>query len=251
MFVNPVPDGQTFARMYAKAAYHDRHYEGREGGAYRESARLLRTFLPHGARVLDYGCGVGEFLKSLDAEGLVAFGVEFDKDAAVTAHHNSRSEVWTVDEFFAVEEKPRFDAIHLGDVLEHLGDPANTLRRLLEHVKPGGVVFAEGPIETNPSLVYWVARTYGAIKHAFRPEFVASDAPTHLFRTNARQQLAFFQRLTPRLVQKHWEIYETGWPYADGGVIKRAIARVAIRLGGTKLCGVTLGNRFCAVFTYD
>lgn len=44
----------------------------------------------------------------------------------------------------------RFDAIHLGDVLEHLPHPASLLREL----EPlGGVFFIEGPLENNPSLV--------------------------------------------------------------------------------------------------
>ena len=46
VFVDPVPDSQTFARMYAKADYHDCYYEGKEGGAYTESAQLLKKYLP-------------------------------------------------------------------------------------------------------------------------------------------------------------------------------------------------------------
>ena len=80
VFVDPVPDSQTFARMYTKASYHNLHYEGGEGGAYSESARLIKEYLPVGATVLDYGCGVGQFLNALVQEELIPYGVELDED---------------------------------------------------------------------------------------------------------------------------------------------------------------------------
>jgi hypothetical protein len=43
-------------------------------------------------------------------------------------------------------------------------------------------------------------------------------------------------------------VHETGWPYANGGALKRAIAGAAASLGGRKIFGVTFGNRFCGLF---
>lgn len=248
VFVDPVPDSQTFAKMYAKADYHDLYYEGSEGGAYSESVNLLKKYLPAGATVLDYGCGVGAFLKALAQEEFIPYGVEFDEDAARFAGQNANCETFSVGYFLALTDKPKFDAIHLGDVLEHLPDPAATLKQLLVYVKPGGVLFAEGPLEINPSPVYWAARLFGAVKHTVRPKFTASHAPTHLFRTSAKQQLAFFSRVEPCLDLKYWHVYETGWPYASGGAVKRAIGGVARLVSGKRLFGVTLGNRFRGVF---
>lgn len=251
VFVDPVPDHETFARMYAKADYHDCFYEGKEGGAYSESARLLKQYLSAGALVLDYGCGTGAFLKALGAEGFVPFGVEFDQDAARFAGENAGCSTLSVAEFEGQSEYLKFDALHLGDVLEHLPDPASTLKVLLRLLKPGGVLFAEGPLEINPSPVYWAARFFGAIKHRVRPGFKAEHPPTHLFRTGDKQQLAFFSRVDPALSLRHWHIYETGWPYASGGFIKRMIAGFANGFGGKQLLGITFGNRFCGIFVYQ
>ena len=55
--------------MYSKASYHDAHYVDCESALYGSSAKLLRDFLPAGAGVLDYGCGLGLFLKALKVEG--------------------------------------------------------------------------------------------------------------------------------------------------------------------------------------
>lgn len=48
--------------------------------------------------------------------------------------------------------------------------------------------------------------------------------------------------------QIHWDVYETGWPCASGGAVKRVIAGAALLLGGNKWAGVTFGNRFRGVF---
>lgn len=234
--------------MYAKSDYHDCHYEGKENVSYTNSASLLKQYVHEGAVVLDYGCGTGAFLKALGAEGLAPFGVEFDQDAARFAGENAGCSTLSVDEFQKQSENLEFDAIHLGDVLEHLPDPIGTLRELLSHLKPGGVLFVEGPLEINPSPVYWATCLFGAIKRIVRPHFIDDHKPIHLFRTDAKQQLAFFTSVAPSLRLQHWHIYETGWPYARGGFIKRMIASFANRLGGKQLFSITFGNRFCGIF---
>lgn len=248
VFVDPIPDSQTFAKMYMKAAYHDVYYGGNKCGDYSESAHLLKEYLPSEATVLDYGCGVGAFLKALAQEGFIAYGVEFDVNVARFAEQNSNCKTFTVDQFLALADKPMFNAIHFGDVLEHLHDPAHTLKDLLGYLKPDGLLFVEGPLEINPSPVYWAARTFGWVKRIVNPHFVARHSPTHLFRTDAKQQLAFFHRIEPRLDLLSWSVYETGWPYASGSAVKRAIAAVARLMGGKRFFGVTFGNRFRCVF---
>jgi glycosyltransferase involved in cell wall biosynthesis/2-polyprenyl-3-methyl-5-hydroxy-6-metoxy-1,4-benzoquinol methylase len=248
VFVDPIPDGDTFAKIYAKADYHDCFYDLAGGDEYLASAQMLKQYLPVGAHVLDYGCGVGSFLQALNSAGFLPFGVEFNKDAADLAAQRACCEAISVDDFQELTVKPKFDAIHFGDVLEHLPDPAKTVKELLKYLKPGGILYVEGPIEINPSPVYWASRLFGAIKRLVRPKYVASYPPTHLFRTGARQQLAFFKMIDPNLKLRHWHTYETGWPYAQGGVIKRAIAAIAIFVGSKKLGDFTFGNRFLCVF---
>ncbi|MFY9656540.1 MAG: methyltransferase domain-containing protein, partial [Methylocystis sp.] len=192
VFVDPIPDTETFAKMYAKSAYHDVHYVECESPHYRESAALLTKFLPAGASVLDYGCGLGLFLRALDEQGFSATGVEFDREAAEMAAKVSRCPAYALEELAERQAEASLDALHLGDVLEHLGDPAKTLDALLSLVKPGGLLFVEGPLENNSSPVYWSARFAGAMKRFLKRGFVGSGAPTHLLRVDGAQQQAFF-----------------------------------------------------------
>ena len=248
VFVDPVPDAETFAKMYAKSAYHDAHYAECESRHYRKSATLLKEFLPAGARVLDYGCGLGLFLCALKEQSFSATGVEFDREAAEAAAKASGCPAYALEDFAAKSGKASFDALHLGDVLEHLADPAATLDELLGFVKPGGLLFVEGPLENNPSPVFWAARLFGEAKRLLKPGFVGSGAPTHLLRVDAAQQMAFFKRSWPQLETAHWSVYETGWPYQGGGAAKSAIAALATAIGGKRFFGVTFGNRFRGVF---
>jgi SAM-dependent methyltransferase len=251
VFVNPVPSDQTFAKMYAKSEYHDCHYSECGSPHYQSAVKLLRRFANEGASVLDYGCGFGHFLAAARAGGFVATGVEFDADAAALAQRTSGCNVFCTAEFHAQPNALLFDVLHLGDVLEHLPYPAVIQLKLHSHLRPGGLLFVEGPLEENPSPVYWAIRLFGTVKHWLRPNFVGKGKPTHLFRTGGPQQLEFFRRLDPSLRLLHWEIYETAWPYAEGGLIKRTIAWVALLVGGMKFGSTTFGNRFAGVFRFQ
>jgi SAM-dependent methyltransferase len=248
VYVDPVPDEATFARMYAKSNYHDKHYSSRDLRPYRAAAQLLGRFAPAGARVLDYGCGFGAFLSAAASSGFRVEGVEYDEQAAAFAAENSGCSVQTAQEFLARPASDLYDVIHLGDVLEHLAEPAITLRQLLQRCKPSGLLFAEGPLEANASPVYWASCAYGGAKRLLGRRKPGEGTPTHLFRTSAEQQLAFFRRVVPHTEVLHWEVTEDGWPYSAGGLVKRGIARMAASLGGKTVAGRTFGNRFRGVF---
>jgi SAM-dependent methyltransferase len=251
VFVDPVPNAACFALMYGKENYHDAHYGANDLTIYRQAAVLLRRFAQPGSTVLDYGCGVGHFLQAVKAEGFAPYGVEFDASAAASAAVHAGCRVATVADLDHAYAGQLFDVIHFGDVLEHLPDPAATLTGLLTRLKPRGLLFVEGPLETNPSPVYWAARLFGDLKHRLRPTEIGAGVPTHLFRTSAPAQARFFRQRFPSLKPLVWQVTESGWPYAQGNWIKRGVAAAAITLGGRKLAGIQLGNRFQALYSYQ
>jgi SAM-dependent methyltransferase len=234
--------------MYAQHDYHYHFYqEDNNLEEYRASAAFLRKHLASGGRVLDYGCGMGHFLIALREQGFKPFGVEFDPDAAKAAALRTNCEVISVDGFMQSTIERPFDAIHLGDVLEHLPNPAETLSQLLAYLKPGGLLFAEGPLERNASPVFWARSLMGEIKRRIKPGLAANHPPTHLYFTGAQQQRAFFSRVSANLTLLKWEVFETGWPYSTKG-LRRHIAAFAKELGGKSILNTTFGNKFRGIF---
>jgi len=93
--------------------------------------------------VLEVGCAAGHVTKVLTERGCAVVGMERDPDAARSAATWARRVVvGDVEEDGAWAElgEERFDAVMLGDVLEHLRDPLATLRRAVRRVAPGGMV---------------------------------------------------------------------------------------------------------------
>lgn len=248
VYIDPIPNDSAFKLIYSKELYHDAHYSLIDRHPYHKSAALLAKFAASGSSVLDYGCGVGHFLAATKELGFRSCGVEYDSDAADYASSSIGCPVFSVSQFKCQNYYHSFDVLHLGDVLEHLPNPISTLALLLTTLKPGGILFVEGPLETNPSPVYWAARLVGTVKHCLNSSNIGTGVPAHLFLTSASAQSDFFQKQFPALHPLFWSVSETGWPYASGNWIKRRVADLAVALGGKGFAGVQLGNRFQAIY---
>lgn len=254
-FIDPLPNDADFAEFYRKDAYHDSHYANLEPQSFPTALNQVRPFLKAGGTLLDFGCGNGAFLRTAAEAGFECTGVELDEATRQWAASNSGCPVVPIETLERQAE--RFDVIHLGDVLEHVPDPAGTLRRLEGLLAPGGAFFIEGPLENNPSPVYWASRTFGALKRRLSPA-PANWPPLHLFRATAKAQRAFFERLMGYDVRA-FRVWEDGWPYASretagrlpasaAEAMRRAIAAGAIGVAAAaRPFGLQLGNRFAAV----
>jgi len=100
-----------------------------------------------GNRVLEVGCSVGHVTEHLVAAGNTVVGVEIDPVAAAEAERFAeRVHVLDLDfDALSTVEHGVFDVIILGDVLEHLRDPATALDDLVTRLAPNGRVIASIP----------------------------------------------------------------------------------------------------------
>lgn len=90
-----------------------------------------------GAKVLDFGCGVGRILETLTTRHR-CYGVEVNKRACEVA----RSKGIKIVPESAVSNRTEcdFDFVILSDVFEHLPNPLESLRKLVHVLKPGGAL---------------------------------------------------------------------------------------------------------------
>jgi SAM-dependent methyltransferase len=197
-------------------------YELEEEGQRATAAGVMERIERHARGcLLDYGCWVG-FLASEAAErGWAATGVEPSRWAAERARSRG---VEVVDS----PEGP-FDAIAMGDVIEHLPDPGAALDQLAALLAPGGVVWI-----ATPDAGSRVARLLG-------PRWW-SVIPTHLHLFNRRSLSRLLERhgfevlamrTSPKTFTVAYYLSRLGgyWPPLGRGLVAIAgAARVADRL---------------------
>ena len=108
-----------------------------------------------GKRVLDVGCGGGILAEAMAKKGAAVKGIDLaEKPLKVAALHKLESGV-AVDyecvsaEDLALREPAAFDLVTCMEMLEHVPDPASTVRACAALVKPGGKLFFS-TINRNP-----------------------------------------------------------------------------------------------------
>jgi GT2 family glycosyltransferase/glycosyltransferase involved in cell wall biosynthesis/2-polyprenyl-3-methyl-5-hydroxy-6-metoxy-1,4-benzoquinol methylase len=106
-------------------------------------------------RVLDVGCGQGHTGGLLRRQrGLEVIGIEIHPSVAAEAeHHLDRVLIGDVETMELPFEESFFDCIILGDILEHLTDPWNTLKKLARYLNPKGTVVASIPNIRNLGVI--------------------------------------------------------------------------------------------------
>ena len=123
-------------------------YVEEEAGQRETARRALARLERHTEKgaLLDLGCWVGFLLAEARDRGWPeAVGVEPSRFASSYARERLGLDVRTQDLFDAGLPEGHFDAVALGDVIEHLPRPDEALARIARLLKPGGVVWMALP----------------------------------------------------------------------------------------------------------
>ena len=172
------------------------------------------------ARVLDYGCGSGDYLLRLLPLGYELAGVEFD---AILLERLTERGIPVVDvaDVDRVAWDASFDHITLSHVLEHVPDPHALLARLFRWLRPGGTLFLEVPNAKAVGLTifgrYW--RGFEAPRHFSLPSRSALDEALRRAGFGAlRQYIGYSVR------QRMWEASRLPSPSGDFPAIDSRMA---------------------------
>lgn len=123
------------AASYSDAA--DPYYLEQEEDRIANAHRLLEL-VPTGGRLLEIGCATGFLLRAARERGFDAVGVEMSEWASGIARDEYGLDVRTGKLEDARLEAESVDVVVLADVIEHLTDPAATVREIRRVLAPGG-----------------------------------------------------------------------------------------------------------------
>lgn len=154
--------------------------------------------------LVDYGCGNGELLVEAKRIGWQAFGVELDAEVAHKTQANTGCRIFTDPNNAA--DFPQADVLHLGDVIEHLTKLDEQFPEVLELIKPGGLLLAQGPLENNASLFTFAVASVRKLRRPRRTEM----APYHVLLATSHGQREFFRRFG--LEELEYKLREVSWP---------------------------------------
>lgn len=173
MVTSPVPT--DLANYYKSDAYishsdsstslFDKVYQGVRKYTLKNKVSLINSFDTSTKKLLDVGCGTGDFLAAAKRDGWNVYGVEPSK---VARDVSSRKNIIALEELSFLKED-NFDVITLWHVLEHVPNLFSYIETLKKKLKPNGVL-----VIAVPNYKSFDARYY-------KDYWAAYDVPRHLW----------------------------------------------------------------------
>jgi SAM-dependent methyltransferase len=203
---DPMPDDDILSAMYGPgyAALTRADYQVDSPRDTTEVVSFLNDRPP--GTIIDFGCGDGDLVRAIQRDtSWTPLGVEFDPEVAGSTERATGARIFTYADVVQGRVVPA-DALHLGDVLEHLTDLDHQMPVLLGLLRPGGHLLAEGPLEGGPALFELTIQATQATRSS-RP---VSAPPTHVVQATVAGQRGFFAR--HGLAEDSFAVYEVAWP---------------------------------------
>ena len=176
LFTNPRPKEEKIGPYYDFPEYysHEKNnknltqliYNKVRNYAVLQKVKLISELKEPG-KLLDYGCGTGEFLQAAELKGWTIKGIEPTEKARNQANQILDGKV--LENIELLEDKKKFDVITLFHVLEHIHTLRKTTKKIIKHLKSDGYILIAVP---NPT-------SFDALK--YRENWAGWDVPRHLY----------------------------------------------------------------------
>ena len=147
----------------------------------RQKLRLISRYKLSNSTLLDFGAGVGHFVRAASRYRWNAQGIEISPKARSTANTKSPGMVFPPEYLETLLPKSQ-SVITLWHVLEHLVDPGKELKKLIKLLHQDGRI-----IVAVPNYKSYDARYFGAF-------WAAYDVPRHLWHFSQKSISELFDR---------------------------------------------------------
>jgi 2-polyprenyl-3-methyl-5-hydroxy-6-metoxy-1,4-benzoquinol methylase len=206
LYTTPRPNKDEIGRYYKSEEYYS-HQENKEGFIPKvyEKVKSVNLKNKYGiategkekGKALDIGCGVGDFLHTMEQHGWDCTGVEPSEDAKAIAKKRNKGQLLSSEEQENLPDSS-FDLITMWHVLEHVDDIRWQIQQLHRLCKPGGRIIIALPNYKSYDGQYYKA------------EWAAYDVPRHLNHFNKETLIKILEESGLRHVKTEklvWDAY--------------------------------------------
>ncbi len=182
VFVTPAPPRAALEDAYDETYYRPWTGEAlRRGRIWRRRLAEVGALVARPGRLLDVGCGTGDFLALARARGWEVSGTELSPYAARVAA--ARGLTVVPGEVWETRLPPdRFDVATCWHVIEHVADPRRVLEEIRRVLRPGGWL-----VLATPNLDDHIFRAAYRLARGRRPAlYEEGEREVHLFHFSAR-----------------------------------------------------------------
>jgi len=194
-FLNPRPSIDSIRRFYEHEEY-DPFLSTKRKKSWKDAVytsvrrysiwrkRLLLEGYKRWGRLLDVGCGTGEFLAYLRRYQWAVYGVEPDTGSRTYAQMQGLRVAADLDSL----PTAHYDVITMWHVLEHLHDMTGGLEKAISRLSEGGFF-----ILAMPNVDSWDLKRY-------QEDWIALDTPRHLYHFTEKDVRKVIPETTLRFV---------------------------------------------------
>jgi SAM-dependent methyltransferase len=212
LFLHPGPTRRELPELYPV------DYQNFDPPKNRVSAFLVERYhaahlatalrhLPAGGAFFEVGCADGALLERVRARGHTVGGVEVSRDACERAWAKGLDVVHgTVDE---LRSDRRWDVVFMSHVIEHVLDPVDTMARVRDLLKPGGVAYVETPNVGSLDARLW-GEHWGLVHY-----------PRHLYLFTRATLRRLVEGAGLVVERQRWEINSCGWALSVQTALRR------------------------------
>ena len=206
LYTTPRPNKDEIGRYYKSEEYYS-HQENKEGFIPKVYEKVKSVNLKNKysiaiegkekGKALDIGCGVGDFLHTMEQHGWDCTGVEPSEDAKAIAKKRIKGQLQSSEEQENLPDSS-FDLITMWHVLEHVDDIRWQIQQLHRLCKPGGRIIIALPNYKSYDGQYYKA------------EWAAYDVPRHLNHFNKETLIKILEESGLRHVKTEklvWDAY--------------------------------------------
>ncbi len=194
-YLNPRPSVDSMNPFYAHEEYDpfisarqtyrakDILYRMLRRLSLRYKMRIIHDYI-HSGKLLDVGCGTGEFLQYASKLGWDVMGMEPNKAARQIAREKGLNIKQSMDEI----SYANFNVLTLWHVLEHIHELTQAVQQIERLLRTGGIV-----ILAMPNVDSWDMKRY-------QTDWVALDTPRHLYHFTEKNVRNLFTNTSLRLI---------------------------------------------------